>query len=311
MKPNETQAGGLEDLAGTSTAVVPATVAAGAPAVVPAGPPKRKLGWVFWISATWLILITLAAIFAPLLPLHPPNSTVPGSVPFELPSINHLLGTDTLGRDLLSRVIYGARVSLVVGFGSILIGVLIGGLMGLVAGYVRGTTDTVLSAIGNVALAFPALILLLAVVAFLGQSLLNITLAIGVLSIAPIFRVVRGTTVSFADREFVTAAKALGASRWRVLFREIMPNVVPIVVSYSFVFVAVSILAESGLAFLGLSVPLPTATWGGIVAEGKTYLANDPLICLWPSLALFFTVLALNFVGDRLRDLFDIREANL
>lgn len=285
--------------------------AIGGAAAVSFGPPKRKLGWLFWASASWLVLISLAAIFAPWLPLQPPNETAPGAVPFELPSIHHLFGTDTLGRDLFSRVIYGARVSLVVGFGSILLGVLVGGLMGLIAGYLRGTTDTILSAIANIALAFPALILLLAVVAFLGQNLLNITLAIGVLSIAPIFRVVRGTTVSFADREFVTAATALGATRWRVLFREILPNVVPIVISYSLVFVAVSILAEAALSFLGLSVELPTATWGGIVAEGKTYLSNDPFICLWPSLALFLTVLALNFAGDRLRDLFNVREANL
>ncbi|HEY5334403.1 MAG TPA: ABC transporter permease [Mycobacteriales bacterium] len=272
---------------------------------------RRRLGWFFWVCAGWLILVAIGAIFAPALPLQPPNITASGALPFELPSIHHLLGTDDLGRDLFSRVVYGSRVSLVVGFGSISLGVFVGGLMGLVAGYVRGTTDTILSAVANVALAFPALILLLAVVAFLGQNLLNITLAVGVLSIAPIFRVVRGTTVSFADLEFVTAANGVGATRRRVLFREILPNVVPIVISYSLVFVAVSILAEAALSFLALSVALPTATWGGIVAEGKTYLSSDPYICLWPSIALFLTVLSLNFVGDRLRALFDVREAKL
>ncbi|PRZ43913.1 peptide/nickel transport system permease protein [Antricoccus suffuscus] len=304
----------VDVIVGGFGAAVPAEVAGvGASAEVSpaAAKAKRRLGWFFWVCAGWLILIVFGAIFAPLLPLQPPNVTPPGAVPFELPSIHHLLGTDTLGRDLFSRVVYGARVSLVVGFGSIAIGVLVGGLMGLIAGYVRGKTDTILSAIANVALAFPALILLLAVVAFLGQDLLYITLAVGVLSIAPIFRVVRGTTVSFADLEFVTAANGVGATRRRVLFREILPNVVPIVISYSLVFVAVSILAEAALSFLALSVPLPTATWGGIVAEGKTYLSNDPFICLWPSIALFLTVLSLNFVGDRLRALFDVREAKL
>ena len=305
--------GARDDIAvvGTGAELLTEPAAAEATATTSGAVAKPRLGWFFWICAGWLILIAFAAIFAPLLPLQDPNVTPPGAVPFELPSIHHLLGTDTLGRDLLSRVVYGARVSLVVGFGSIAIGVIVGGLMGLIAGYVRGATDTVLSAIANIALAFPALILLLAVVAFLGQNLLNITLAIGVLSIAPIFRVVRGTTVSFADREFVTAANALGATRRRLLFREILPNVVPIVISYSLVFVAVSILAEAALAFLGLSVHLPTATWGGIVAEGKTYLESDPFICLWPSIALFLTVLSLNLAGDRLRSLFDVREANL
>jgi len=305
--------GARDDIAvvGTGAELLTEPAAAEATATTSGAVAKPRLGWFFWICAGWLILIAFAAIFAPLLPLQDPNVTPPGAVPFELPSIHHLLGTDTLGRDLLSRVVYGARVSLVVGFGSIAIGVIVGGLMGLIAGYVRGATDTVLSAIANIALAFPALILLLAVVAFLGQNLLNITLAIGVLSIAPIFRVVRGTTVSFADLEFVTAANGLGATRRRVLFREILPNVVPITISYTLVFVAVSILAEAALSFLALSVPLPTATWGGIVAEGKTYLSSDPLICLWPSIALFLTVLSLNFVGDRLRDLFDVREANL
>ncbi len=271
----------------------------------------RKLGWFFWVCAGWLALVILGAIFAPILPLASPTSTAPGSVPFELPSIHHLLGTDTLGRDLFSRVVYGARISLVVGFGSIAFGLVVGGLMGLVAGFVRGPVDAALSAIANIALAFPALVLLLAVVAFLGAHLVNITIAIGVLSIAPIFRVVRGSTVSFAEREFVTAARGLGASRRRVLFREILPNVLPPTLSYALVFVAVAILAEAALAYLALSVPPPTATWGGIVAEGQGYLATDPYICLWPSIALFLTVLALNFVGDRLRALFDVREVNL
>lgn len=300
--PDDVVAGGFGTAAATTTTndAAPGTTA-----------PKRRLGWFFWVCAVWLALVVIGAVFAPVLPLQSSTATAASSLPYELPSIHHLLGTDTLGRDLFSRVVYGARVSLVVGFGSIAIGVLVGGLMGLVAGYVRGTVDTILSALANIALAFPALILLLAVVAFVGANLLNITVAIGVLSIAPIFRVVRGTTVAFADLEFVTAANGVGATRRRVLFREILPNVVPIVISYSLVFVAVSILAEAALAYLALSVPPPTPTWGGIVNEGQASLSSDPYICLWPSIALFLTVLALNFVGDRLRALFDVREAKL
>lgn len=298
--PDDVIAGGF----GTAAATTTTDVAGGAPN-------KRRFGWFFWVCVGWLFLVVFGAIFASLLPLQPPNATAAGSLAYELPSSHHLLGTDNLGRDLFSRVVYGARVSLVVGFGSIAIGVVVGGLMGLIAGYVRGTVDTILSALANIALAFPALVLLLAVVAFVGRDLLNITVTVGVLSIAPIFRVVRGTTVAFADLEFVTAANGVGATRSRVLFREILPNVVPIVVSYSLVFIAVSILAESALSYLGLSVPLPTATWGNIVASGQAYLGSDPYICLWPSVALFLTVLSLNFVGDRLRALFDVREAKL
>jgi peptide/nickel transport system permease protein len=272
---------------------------------------RRRLGWFFWVCAVWLILVAIGAIFAPILPLQSPDVTAPGSLPYELPSIHHLLGTDTLGRDLFSRVVYGSRVSLTVGFGSIAIGLVVGGLMGLIAGYVRGRVDNLLSAVANVALAFPALILLLAVVAFIGANLLNVTLTIGVLSIAPIFRVVRGATVSFAELEFVTAATGVGATRSRVLFREILPNVVPLILSYALVFVAISILAEAALAYLGLSVGAPTATWGGIVNSGQNVLSSDPYICLWPAVALFLTVLALNFVGDQLRDSFDVREAKL
>lgn len=271
--------------------------------------PRRKLGWFFWLCAIWLFLVIFGAIFAPILPLQPPNAQSANT--YLLPNIHHWLGTDSLGRDLFSRVVFGARVSLVVGFGSIALGVLVGGFMGLIAGFLGGRVDTALSALANVALAFPALVLLLAIVAFLGANLLNITLTVGVLSIAPIFRVVRGATVAFADLEFVTAARGIGASRWRVLFREILPNVTPIVLSYSLVFVAVSILAEAALSFLALSVAPPTATWGTIVNGGQGDLATDPYICLWPSIALFLTVLSLNFLGDRLRALFDVREAKL
>lgn len=275
----------------------------------PTAAPRRRLGWFFWVCVGWLALVIFGAIFASVLPIPAPN--LQDAAPSAMPSIHHWLGTDSLGRDLFARVVVGARVSLVVGFGSIAIGVAVGGFMGLLAGFLGGRADTVLTALANVALAFPALILLLAVVAFLGANLFNITLTVGVLSIAPIFRVVRGATVAFADLEFVTAARGIGASRWRILFREIVPNVVPIVMSYSLVFVAVSILAEAALSYLGLSVADPTATWGKIVNGGQAYLATDPYICLWPSVALFLTVLALNLVGDRLRTLFDVREAKL
>jgi peptide/nickel transport system permease protein len=270
----------------------------------------RRLGLGFWVSASWLALVVLAAVFANRLPLQDPTA-IGNNLPRLGPSPQHLLGTDELGRDLLSRVIYGARVSLVVGFASIAFGMLIGGTLGLLAGYYRGKFDAVVVALTTTLLAFPALIFLLAVVTFLGPNLSNIVLALGVLSIAPLTRIVRGNTLSFSNREFVLAARALGARDLRILFREILPNVLPGALAYSLVAVAIVIVVEGALAFLGLSVRPPTPAWGGMIAEGGQLLAQDPLVAFWPALGMFLTVLALNFVGDRLQAFFDIREGAL
>ena len=270
----------------------------------------RQLGVGFWVSTGWIGLLVLLTAIAGLLPIPDPTK-IGVDLPGLGPSIHHLLGTDDLGRDLFSRVIYGARVSLAVGFFSILFGLAIGGILGMVAGFYGGVLDGIVLGLSNMILAFPALVLLIAVVAFWGPTLFHITITIGILSIGPLAIVVRGNTLRFAQREFVLAARLLGAKNGRIIFREILANVVPSAIALGLVSVPVAIVAEGGLSFLGLSVRLPTPTWGNMIAEGRVIMTVHPLVTLWPSLFLFVTVLALNVAGDRLQAYFNVREGGV
>ncbi|HEV3281149.1 MAG TPA: ABC transporter permease [Acidimicrobiales bacterium] len=273
---------------------------------------RKPLGLLFWFAIGWVGLVILLALIANLLPLPNPDFQNYAAINAP-PSLHHLLGTDELGRDLLSRLIFGARVSLVVGFGSVLIGMVVGGTLGLVSGYKGGRLDVVLNAGSFVLLAFPAIVAVIAIVAFWGQSLLKITLIIGIASIPVLYRVVRASSLSFANRDFVTAAKTMGAGSTRVVFREILPNVVPAAVTFGLIAVATVIVLEGSLAFLGLSVPLPTPSWGNMIAEGSSNnnLQVNPYIMMWPVLAMFLLLLSINLIGDRLRQRFDIREGLL
>ena len=271
---------------------------------------KRKLGVVFWIAVAWICLVVVMAVFAGLLPIDGPYNlsylSKLGS------SFSHPFGTDELGRDLFSRVIFGSRVSLEVGFGSIFLGLVAGGFAGLIAGYMRGIFDAVTSAVANVILSFPALLLLITVAAFWGRAWWKITLIIAIIATAPLFYVVRSSTISFAGRDFVLAARTMGASRWRIVTREILPNVMPAAISFGLIGVAIAIVAEGTLSFLGLSVAAPTPSWGNIIAEGQSSTAaSDPWIWIWPTLIMFMTLLALNIAGDRLQRFFDVREGRL
>ncbi len=270
----------------------------------------RRLGPAFWIASAWIILVVLGALLAGVLPIDSPYALA--YTPLAGPSLHHLFGTDELGRDTFSRVVYGARISLEVGFGSMVVGLGIGGTAGLIAGYVQGTFDAISNMVANLILSFPALLLLMAVVAFWGRAWWQITVIIGVIAIAPLFRVVRASSLSFSGRDFVVAAKALGATRWRILTRELLPNVLPAAVSISLIGVALAIVAEGTLSFLGLSVAPPTPTWGNLIAEGQSSIArSDAWITFWPSVVMFLTLLALNVVGDRLQHRFDVREGRL
>jgi peptide/nickel transport system permease protein len=270
---------------------------------------KKRLGPTFWIAAGWFALVAILALLAPVLPLDDPAK--PSSCVRCSPSADHWFGTDTLGRDLFSRVIWGARVSLVVGFAAILLSLVIGGFVGLVAGYRRGRLEGVLMGAMDVLLAFPALLLALAIIAFMGRSLQNVVLAVGLVAIAPVSRLVRASTLVFSQREFVTASRAIGASNTRILAKEVLPNVMLPVLSFSIIGVAVAIVAEGGLAFLGLSVPPPTPTWGGMINDGRAALETEPYITLIPCAVLFLTVLSLNRAGYRVREYFDIKEGGL
>jgi peptide/nickel transport system permease protein len=273
---------------------------------------KKPLGLLFWLALGWVSLVVILAIIANLLPLPNPNFQNYAAINAS-PSIHHILGTDDLGRDLLSRLIYGSRVSLVVGFGAVVIGMLVGGTLGLVSGYKGGRLDVSLNAGAFVLLAFPAIVAVIAIVAFWGQSLLKITIIIGVATIPLLYRVVRASSLSFANREFVIAARTMGANSTRIVFREILPNVIPAAVTFGLITVAGVIVIEGSLAFLGLSVPLPTASWGNMISEGSGNgnLSTNPYIMLWPVLAMFLLLLSINLIGDRLRQRFDIREGLL
>jgi peptide/nickel transport system permease protein len=275
-----------------------------------AAAPKKKLGPVWWISIGWLSLITFLAVFAPYLPISSYRRTGLG-VRLTGPTASHILGLDDLGRDIFARTVYGARVSLIVGFASIGMGLLIGGTLGVIAGFYRGRTETSLMAIMDVLLAFPALVLALSLVTALGQNIRDVTIAIGILAIAPIARIIRANTLTFSQREFVLAARSLGAKNRRIIWREILPNVAPPAASFALLGVAVAIVAEGALAFLGLSVPPPTPSWGSSIAAGQTVLQQDVWVSMAPAIAMLLTVLALNLAGDALRKKFEVREGAL
>jgi peptide/nickel transport system permease protein len=273
---------------------------------------KKPLGILFWLAVGWVGLIVLLAVIANLLPL--PNPDLQNYTALNAPpSLHHLLGTDDLGRDLLSRVIYGARVSLVVGFVSVAIGMLVGGTLGLISGYKGGKLDVSLNAGAFVLLAFPAIVAVIAIVTFWGQTLFKITVILAVAVIPLLYRVVRASSLSFANRDFVVAAKTMGARTSRIIFREILPNVIPVAVTFGLITVAGVIVIEGSLAFLGLSVPLPTPSWGNMIAEGSANgnLSTNPYIMLWPVTSMFLLLLSINLIGDRLRQRFDIREGLL
>jgi peptide/nickel transport system permease protein len=274
----------------------------------------RTLGIGFWLSVSWLVLIVLAAILAPWLPLEDPNETiiVPGERPPYSPSMDFWFGTDQLSRDMFSRTIWGARISLTVGFAAIAFGMLVGGSLGMLAGYFKGKGDSVISFIFLILLSFPALVLAILITALIDRSLFTISMTLGILSVAPVGRISRATTISFADREFVVASRTLGAKHPRIVVRELLPNVVIPMSALALLGVAVAIVAEGGLAFLGLSVQ-DGITWGKLIQNGagKSDLESAPWIAFAPIIVLFLTVLALNFAGDRLRSYFDIKETAL
>lgn len=275
---------------------------------------KKKAGVVFWLSVVWLVVIVLTAILYPVLPLENPTRTGVGPARTGPFGDAGLLGTDSLGRDMLARIAVGARVSLAVGFMSIFFGLVVGGFIGVISGYFRGKLEAVLMSLMDAMLAFPALVLGLAIITFVANNNANIwhvTFTIGVLSVPSISRIIRASTLAFSQREFVLAARTLGAKDWRIIRREILPNVLPPALSFSLIAVAVAIVAEGALAFLGLSVRPPTPTWGGMINEGRQVLRDAAHVSLIPSFVMLLTVLALNYAGDALQSKLAFREGGV
>lgn len=251
--------------------------------------------------------IVLLAIFAPLLSTHGVEQMDMRNR-FAGPSARNLLGTDNFGRDLWSRMLFGAQISVTIAFVSVGAAVVIGTCVGLVAGYFGGWIDLVLMRIADVFLGFPALILVLALVAVLGPGIFNVAAALVVVFWTEYARVVRAATLSLREQPFVAAAQALGASHFRVLAQEILPNVIGPVIVLATLGFGTAIIAESALSFLGFGVPPPTPTWGWTLAYGTRFLRQDPWLSIVAGFAIMITVLGFNLLGDGLRDLVDPRQ---
>jgi peptide/nickel transport system permease protein len=270
----------------------------------------RRAGNLFWLALGWIIFVVTVSTFAAvLLPFGPLDMDMLERR--AAPSLVHWLGTDGFGRDELARLVYGARISLTVGLCAPIIGITIGGALGILAGYFRGRFETIVVGSMDVLLAFPPLVFALAVVAFLGQSVFNLTCILGVLGIPAFMRVARAATLSLAEREFVVAARALGASHARILLHELLPNVFLPLLAFFLLGVAVTIVVEGALSFLGLGVPPPSPSWGSMIGEGRESLEIAPRLAFIPAVTMFLTVLSFNLVGDTLRALTDPRQGAL
>jgi ABC-type dipeptide/oligopeptide/nickel transport system permease subunit len=268
-----------------------------------------RLKWGLAAAAVMLLIVASAALAPWLAPRNPlavdiqhrlrPPAWMEGGAP------THLLGTDQVGRDLLSRMIYGGRVSLIVGVVAVLISATIGVLTGLAAGYFGPRVDWLVMALVNVMLSFPFVLLALAVIAVLGPSLVNMIIVLGIADWPLYVRVIRAETLSIRERDFVIAGRALGMSHLRIIFRQIFPNLVSVIVVIATLQVARVIILESFLSFLGLGVQPPTPAWGNMLGEGRIYMLNSWWIAAFPGLAIFVTTLAINLMGNALRDWLD------
>jgi peptide/nickel transport system permease protein len=278
------------------------------------------------IGIAILAVVVFAAIFSPVLapydpaegdimqrlrcpaltscPVYGTSNTINGST-------DHLLGTDALGRDILSRLIYGARVSLIVGITAVLLGAGFGTAMGLFSGYYGGWLDTIIMRIGDVFLAFPYLLLAIAIVAVLGGGLANVIVVLAIATWVPYARITRGSVLSLKAQEFIVAARAIGVSDGSLLFKHLLPNVLTPIIVFATFAVAAAIIAEAGLSFLGLGVGSTRPTWGNMLADGRAYLSTAWWLATIPGLAIMLTVLSINLIGDWLRDALDPQLRNV
>jgi peptide/nickel transport system permease protein len=256
------------------------------------------------IGALICLAITLGAVLAPwLAPFDPAEQNIIGRL--APPGGDYLLGTDQFGRDVLSRLLWGARISLVVSLGAISAAAVVGGTIGMVSGYIGGRFDLFTMQVMDVLLSFPSLILGLIVVALLGPELENLVFAIALTAVAPFARIARAPTLALKERAFVEGGRALGFSHTRVLFRHILPNILPEVMVMASLWLATAVRVEASLSFIGLGVKPPTATWGGMTRDGFENILDAPWLAIAPGVAILLLVLGLNMVGDGLRDATD------
>jgi peptide/nickel transport system permease protein len=289
------------------SAPLPELLAPGAAVERAAVRPRARGGWArglrLWLPAGFLILLLGACFIWP--NIYPVPNPVRGSVlQSGLPPLSpgHIFGTDPVGNDVFSRILYGGQVSFEVGFAVTGIGLVIGSLLGIAAGYWGGATDTIISRVLDVLIAFPALVLALAIAEGLGPSEVHVIWALSVFSIPAFGRIARGATLALREQTFMLASRLSGTRGWRVILRHIIPNVMPQLMTFSLLGVGVAIILEGALSFLGLGIPLPEASWGSMIAQGQQTLSASPDLVLIPSAFLFATVVSLNLVGDSLRE---------
>lgn len=251
------------------------------------------------IAALWLAVVVVFAVFAPVMSFldDPTKSSLNVN---QGPSWSSWFGTDELGRDLFARVVWGSRPSLLIALISTAFGVVVGGLLGLVSGFFKGLVDDFISGAVNVMLSLPALIFALLVVTILEQNIRNVIIAVSLLSTPAVARIVRAQTLSIANRGYVQAARSLGATRKRIIFKEILPNILPVVLSLSFIAFGIVIVAEGSLSFIGKSVPSPSITWGSLLSIAKGKLEDAPHLTIYPALVIFLTLLSVNYAGNTL-----------
>lgn len=261
-----------------------------------------RLGAVGFLIVTTVILM---ALFAPEIALHDPNEQNIATAQLAPPSLEHPMGTDQFGRDIFSRIVYGARLSLEVSVTAVSFAVLVGVPLGLLAGYYKGYTDEVIMRGMDVIFSFPAIVLAIAIMAVLGQSLVNLIIAIGVVY-TPIFaRVTRSGVLSVREEEYVTAAKSIGDSNFNVILKDVLPNVLAPIIVQATVSLAFAILAESALSFLGLGTPPPTPSWGRMLSSSRNFMETAWWTVTFPGIAIMITILGFNFLGDTIRDTLD------
>lgn len=266
---------------------------------------KFKKQHIAMVALVFVLLLVLVAIFAPWISPYDAENFFDYDKLNDGPSWQHWLGVDPLGRDIFSRILVGSRISLAAGFASVAVGGLIGTALGLMAGYYEGWWDRIVMRISDVLFAFPGILLALGVVAILGSSMVNVVIAVAVFSVPAFARLVRGNTLVLKQLTYVEAVRSIGASDWTIIMRHILPGTISSIVVYFTMRLGTSIITAASLSFLGMGAQPPTPEWGAMLNEARADMVNAPHVALFPSLAIFLTVLAFNLLGDGLRDALD------
>lgn len=275
------------------------------------GAASHTYGPIFWAATAWITMIVFVAIFGDLLPLKDPNRINPADKLLPLFSQGNVLGTDQLGRDILARLVAGARVSVFISVATVSVGILVGGLVGATVGFFGGRLERIVMVVVNIMLSFPALVLLLGVVAMVGSSLKVLTIMFCVLAVPGYTRFARASALVLMQRDWVVVSRMVGSKSSRIVLRVLMPDVLVTLITFGLLALGGVIVAEGTIAFLGFGIPPPQATWGSMIADGKNSLDETLNLALVAAATMFLTILSLNLVGDGLRRRHQLREAQL